>query len=478
MPLRVGKKATLHAILNPSDLDGKVVTWKSSNEKIVTVDKNGNVTGVAVGEAYITANCDKESDKIKITVTPDKIDVESVEIEGAKNSLYVGKSLKLKAVIKPDNATNKQVKWSSSNTDVAKIDQNGNLKAKKEGTTRITVTSLDNSEVTAYFDLDVSAAATAVYVYEDGSSSNINSVDLAKGGKVKLVAKVKPDGVSQKVSWKVQDSKIATINQNGEVTAKSVGTTKIIVTTDAKGSDGKTISEYLSLSVTKKYKVLINPSHQSGNKTKSSSSKYSTEKKNMYEFSKLVEKAFESKGYEVYVSKENDGTVKFNPKVQTKKLIADSGASKEKVIYLALHSNAGGSKIGPKVYYYNYSDNKVFSMAKRVVSLDVMKKRGAESKKMTEDICTELKKTYLTWDDYKNYYNKYVKDHKGKTPGCISHNWHVSEPKYFYALGGIGGAALIEIGYHDKANNQKYIEDNGEELANSIVKGVETYLFG
>jgi uncharacterized protein YjdB len=132
------------------------VTWKSSNTNVATVDQDGNVKAVSKGTAtisastgggYVKANClvtVKESDKPVTGITLDKNSI----------TLEAGGSQKLKATIIPDDASLKEVDWTTSDPSVATVDQDGNVKAVSPGKATITAVSVDKA-LKAYCDVTV-----------------------------------------------------------------------------------------------------------------------------------------------------------------------------------------------------------------------------------------------------------------------------------------------------------------------------------
>ena len=197
------------------------------------------------------------------------------------------------------------------------------------------------------------------------------------------------------------------------------------------------------------YKVLINPSHQIHNETISSNKNYSTEKLSMYILADKVKSELKSRGYEVYLDAYNGDS-----KLQTRqitKLISESNAKNEEVVYIALHSNANPnskSKLalyGPQAYYASSNSN---------------------SKKFSESMCNEL---------YKVYNDNGLKP-SSSVSKCSLTTTRISEPRRFYDGGGKGAAILIEIGYHDNKRNQTFIENSGEKLAKGVANGIDSYL--
>lgn len=141
-----GKTITLVPVFEPENASNKKVTWSSDNKKVATVDKNGKVTGKKPGKAKITVKTKEGGKTATCEVTVKKpIRVEKITLDKKSKTLNVGGKFKLKATIKPKNATEKGVKWSSSDKSVATVDKDGNVKAVKAGKATITAISKDNS---------------------------------------------------------------------------------------------------------------------------------------------------------------------------------------------------------------------------------------------------------------------------------------------------------------------------------------------
>jgi arabinan endo-1,5-alpha-L-arabinosidase len=142
--IRVGQTYQLKATVSPTNATNQNVTWKSSNKKVATVDANGLVTAKKKGTAVITVTTEDGSYTAQCKITVKKaISVTSVKLNKSKKTLKVGKTVTLKAKVKPTNATNKNVTWKSSNKKVATVDSNGKVTALKKGTTTITVITKD-----------------------------------------------------------------------------------------------------------------------------------------------------------------------------------------------------------------------------------------------------------------------------------------------------------------------------------------------
>ena len=136
----------LVAQINPYDADNKELEWKSSDESVVTVDQNGVVTGVETGvgrEATITVTS-KDSGVSATCVVRVTKDVVGVELDCQYKRIEAGKEFQLTAIITPSDATNTNVVWTSSDSEVASVDATGKVTARSAGTAVITVTTEQN----------------------------------------------------------------------------------------------------------------------------------------------------------------------------------------------------------------------------------------------------------------------------------------------------------------------------------------------
>ena len=144
----VGNEITLTANNVP---EGKTVTWESKNTSVATVS-DGVVTAVAEGTAEITAKYTPDGEGAQDVVASHTVTVEipvsEVSLGKETNAqMYIGTNKQLQAVVKPDNATNRSVTWSSSNSSVAEVSSDGKVTAKAPGTAVIRAISVyDNSK--------------------------------------------------------------------------------------------------------------------------------------------------------------------------------------------------------------------------------------------------------------------------------------------------------------------------------------------
>ena len=145
--LQLGSGVTLVATLSPENAVDKTVTWESSNPAVATVDENGRVTTVGIGEAVITAKAGEKSATCKVTVNA--VPVSSISLDKTELELKIGENYTLVATVGPGNATDKTVTWSSSDTTIATVDASGKVTAVRAGRATITAKAGDQTATCA-----------------------------------------------------------------------------------------------------------------------------------------------------------------------------------------------------------------------------------------------------------------------------------------------------------------------------------------
>ncbi len=220
----IGDTAQLEAIIIPENTTNKKTTWSCSDAAVCTVNDNGFVVATGPGEAVITA-ITMDGGLVANCLVKVIRHVENVSIEQAEISLYVDETRWLKASIYPLNADNKSVLWSSSDSLIVSVDDNGNIKAKKAGDSYILAESIDNT-------LAKDSCLIHVLQKVTGISINYSNYDLNTIGEtVVLKADVYPEDASNKeVVWKSSNESICVVN-NGTVLAVGYGVCVVMATT-------------------------------------------------------------------------------------------------------------------------------------------------------------------------------------------------------------------------------------------------------
>ena len=220
------------------------VTWKSSNAKVASIDASGKITCLKAGTVTITATANdgsgkKASFKLQIVKLMKSLGLVDVSVAG-------GKSVALKPVIGPTDVTNKKLAWSvSENKYGIKINGSGKVSTKavtEPVNVTVTVSALDGSGVSASCEVTVYPATTKVTISAKGGELPASiSVDTT----LELTASSQPAGTTGTYTWKSSNTKVATVDANGVVTAVKAGKVKITCT----AADGTNKSASVTLKV-------------------------------------------------------------------------------------------------------------------------------------------------------------------------------------------------------------------------------------
>ncbi len=220
LEMNVGQQHKLTATITPDDATDKSVTWRSSDRSIVTVSEDGMVTAIAEGSAIIYASTSNGlTAECIVTVNPGNVEVTGISLTNVDLLMMEGDTAELMAIIRPSNATDPSVIWSSSDETIATVDNNGVVTAIKAGKAVITATS--SNGITAICNVTVEAR-TIIPV----ESIIISETELIMevGEITSLTATVLPlDATDRSITWRSSDRSIVTVSEDGELTAVAVG---------------------------------------------------------------------------------------------------------------------------------------------------------------------------------------------------------------------------------------------------------------
>lgn len=243
LSLDEGNSEQLTATITPTNASNPKVSWTSSDTKVATVDSNGKVTAVKNGSgtiATITVTTDDGRKTAQCTVTVNKkpesggtINVTGVDLKPDVLSLKIEDTATLTATITPENATDKTVKWESSDKEIATV-EGGKVTAVAKGTATITATAGDQS-ATCIVTVKADEPPKAIPV--EGVTLDTTSLNLSMSDEnqqsAKLNATFNPENATNKnVIWSSSKPGVATVDENGNVNAVGAGETTITVTTE------------------------------------------------------------------------------------------------------------------------------------------------------------------------------------------------------------------------------------------------------
>ena len=222
----VGKTVQLIPAITPEDATVRQLDWVSADERIATVDENGNVTGIKRGNARITAMA-KDGSKIRANISIQVVQhAEEITLDRQDVTVDVGSTTVLKATVLPKDTNDRNVTWTSSDEKIAKVNAQGRVTGVALGDCEITCTSKTENTVWTKAAVHVQqpvkkvafGTAPTVYVNETG----------------KLTWTIQPaDASNQTLRFSSGNEKILTVSEDGTVTGIKTGETYVnAVTTD------------------------------------------------------------------------------------------------------------------------------------------------------------------------------------------------------------------------------------------------------
>lgn len=228
----VGGTSYIKTTISPSNATNKKVTWKSNNINVATV-KDGMITGKSAGMTTIVVTTNNKGISRTINVEVKNVEVKSINLSESNISIGKGGEISLYATLSPSNATNKTIRWTSSNNSVASVNNNGFIETKSIGTATITATTNNNIKATCKITVT-------------NESIPVNTINLSNS---KIIVKVNGNGsltpvitpstaTNQRVTWSINNTNIATVNSDGTIIGKKEG----IAIITAKTNNGKSAS--------------------------------------------------------------------------------------------------------------------------------------------------------------------------------------------------------------------------------------------
>lgn len=217
--LRVGHSEQLKTKTEPSDTE-YALSYVSADTSVATVSLNGKITGVSDGKTEITVSSGELSDSIIVIVKKDII--EKLDVSLAALSLDGGEEQKVTAKLTPSDAKDVSLSWKSADTEVATVDKDGNIKGVNTGETTVTVTD----SVTG-LSKDISVTVNGLEL-PDSMEFDKKSVTLEVGEVYNSVLKFSPEDITHTSAiYYTSDSSVASVTNEGVITAKSEGSCTI-----------------------------------------------------------------------------------------------------------------------------------------------------------------------------------------------------------------------------------------------------------
>ena len=225
--------------ISGNDKDLFTLTEDANNSRTsgkLTIAYNGKGTKTGKVDAkldYLTTNIQKDemegSFPINLTLVGNTVKLTSITFDEAQKTAFVGQTLDLSKAITltPADAADKSLRWESSSTTIATIDQNGVLTPLASGKVTITVSSVAVPEVSAKCDVTIKVPAPTAVTAEPAE------LNMHVGEKTTVKVNVLPQGANMTVSYSIDNTNVATVSAKGLITAKALGKAVLTIATTA-----------------------------------------------------------------------------------------------------------------------------------------------------------------------------------------------------------------------------------------------------
>ena len=225
--ITVGEKSEFNYTISPSDATNQGVMIESTDDEVINISDN-YVIGLKEGAATVTiTTVDGEySGKINVNVSKGKniVNETGLTVSPTNINLSVGGTFEVEAKVTPSNATYKELNWSSSNENVATVN-NGLIVGNSKGKAEIIVTTA-NKKITKKITVNVTDIEITSITLDKSSET------IKIGETLSLIKTISPNNASsQNVSWDSSNTSVATVDSNGLVTGKGTGSAIISVRT-------------------------------------------------------------------------------------------------------------------------------------------------------------------------------------------------------------------------------------------------------
>ena len=254
--IEIGESQTINPTISPQ----KIVTdfiYNSSNPLIFSVDSKGVIKGVSEGNATLNISSEILNTSTSMKVTVSAIKAESISLSKTTLLIEKGESDTITASILPQNTTNKEVIWTSSDETIATVN-NGIVTSVSVGNCIIT-SSIDGKDATCIVTVEpikITSISLTATTYEVYTVNDLKYLDLVVGDTDKLTSTITPNNVENKgVRWTSSDPNVVSINDEGNIVslAHSDSPVTITITTDDGNKkdylhiNSKTINYYINV---------------------------------------------------------------------------------------------------------------------------------------------------------------------------------------------------------------------------------------
>ncbi len=221
LSLKVGEEYSFKVSITPPEIGAP--SWQTSDKDVVSINNIGKIKALSIGQATITVYSHDNTLQATCKVTVESTNATGISLNDESLSLFVDEEYALEYRFTPENTTNKEVTWSSSNPDVASVSNKGVVKALKIGETTITIFNHDKTLESSCIIKVEPTKATEI-------SLNVESINLLVDEEYALKYEFTPENTTNKeVIWSSSNPDVATVDNKGTIKALKIGETTITI---------------------------------------------------------------------------------------------------------------------------------------------------------------------------------------------------------------------------------------------------------
>lgn len=222
--MNIGDLGRINGNALPANATDRALEYFSSDEKVVEVYADGRIFAASVGQATVTVRSRENPDfSYSITVTVEKVALESISLEGEEAEIAIGEMMRLDVQLYPENASEKALVWNSLSPDILTVDKNGTITPISEGEAIVTVSSKENPEILASIKITVTPEREVPSIPLEKIVLTLEENILYVGESVEVNARLYPEGASGSIIWYSSDEEVATVSQSGIVKLHKAG---------------------------------------------------------------------------------------------------------------------------------------------------------------------------------------------------------------------------------------------------------------
>lgn len=227
--MSVGSLGRINGVVHPENATNRALEYFSSDVSVVEVYSDGRAFAASVGCATVTVRSIENPDySYSITVTVEKIALESISLETAEAEISIGDMMRLDVELYPENASERSLSWYTSNSDILTVDENGTLTPVSEGEATVTVVSEENPEILASIKIIVLPEREVPAIPLEKIELSVEEDVFYVGEKIEVSASLYPEGATGSILWYSSDEAVATVSQSGIVKLHKAG--KVTIT--------------------------------------------------------------------------------------------------------------------------------------------------------------------------------------------------------------------------------------------------------